>query len=191
MKLLGFMAFAGLLAVGAGAGEINFDGTGAPCNFSQTSSLTNYYYSSLGVYFEGPGAGLGGAILNQCGNFGVNAHSGEEFLAFNRNLYATDPETIGFSQIYTDISIWGASGNGTATFRIDGYNGASIVDTMTATSTGGWIQLAISDPSGFDSVKLTQIGSDNAWVYDDLVFTPEPASLSLLVLSGLWLLRRR
>lgn len=190
MKLLGFTMITVLLAVGAGAGQIDFDGTGAPCNFVNTTPLTDLY-AGLGVLFAGPAVGQGGAILNQCGNFGVNAHSGEEFLAFNRGLYALDPETVTFSQPYTDISIWGASGFGSAGFRMDGYFGPNLIDSSTAYSTGGWVQLAISDPGGFDRIVLTEIGGDSAWVYDDLVFIPEPAALTLLAFAGFIVARRR
>ena len=62
---------------------INFDDVAAPDMFLNTTHLTDQY-ASLGVHFSGPSDIDGGAILNQSSNFGVNALSGVNFLAFNR-----------------------------------------------------------------------------------------------------------
>ncbi len=35
------------------------------------------------MVFQGPGGNDGGAILDQCGSFGVSGHSPPNFLAFN------------------------------------------------------------------------------------------------------------
>src|ERR1044071_288968 len=68
--------------------DFDHDASGNPlpafCLFRDTSSLTELY-APLGVHFSGPRTNSGGAILNQCGNFGVPAISGSNFLAFNRS----------------------------------------------------------------------------------------------------------
>ena len=61
---------------------IDFDDVTAPCAFIETQALRDEY-ASLGVTFEGPGPLDGGAILDECGSFGVTGHSSPNFLAFN------------------------------------------------------------------------------------------------------------
>ena len=86
----------------APATVIDFDDLTAPCSFRDTTALRERYAAS-GVHFTGPEQNDGGAILNMCGTFGVNARSGENFLAFNRYSSGmldggmpADPETIEF-----------------------------------------------------------------------------------------------
>src|SRR5690349_7611160 len=70
---------------------INFDdATTAPCFFFETSPLTTRYTASLGVTFAGPAPGKGGAILDECGSFGVTGYSPKKFLAFNLELTSPD-----------------------------------------------------------------------------------------------------
>ena len=87
---------AGLLlaAAPAAATTIDFE-TGAPCLFNQTSPLGNEY-AGQGVTFSGVGAARGGSILDQCSNFGIDAHSGVDFLAFAGALGGPS-EDISFS----------------------------------------------------------------------------------------------
>src|ERR1700687_4479303 len=89
--------FFAVAASPAGATLINFDGTGAPCCFASTSPLTNLY-AGQGVTFQGLN-GVGMSILNQSGNFGFNAHSGTDFLAFNSEINPStgNAEKISFS----------------------------------------------------------------------------------------------
>src|SRR5215212_1716812 len=111
------------------------DATGAPlsapCLFQDTVPLTDAY-SSLGVHFSGPGELLGGAILNECGNFGLPARSGANFLGFNIQTYGQDPETIRFDAPQRTVTIFaGASeehGAGSVTFTLVAYRGTTEVD---------------------------------------------------------------
>src|SRR6476619_6572117 len=53
---------------GAPASVVNFDDVNAPCNFVDTVALRRYH----GISFKGtPRTKDGGAILNECSNFGV------------------------------------------------------------------------------------------------------------------------
>ncbi len=176
---------------------IDFDDVTAPPVFASTTALIDRY-ASLGVTFEGPGGRSGGAILNEGGNFGVSARSGSNFLAFNRNAglsgggTASDPETIRFDTLASEVAIY-AAGGGTATFTMSAYD---LLDNLVANDTvsaSTWGRMSVSWPAGISKVVLRETGVDNAFVYDDLSFTPvpEPATLSLLAIGGLALARRR
>ena len=180
---------------GAGAlaqTTINFDGTGAPSTFGATVPLTELY-APLGVHFAGPQPGEGGAILDQRGSFGVNAHSGEAFLAFNRNvLYAQDPETIRFDTVQTYVEIFAAGGSSLTTFVMAGYNGGNLLDSdFIVVPRGSWGMMSISAARGFDTVVLREDGGIFSFVYDDLTFVPGPTTLSLLLLGAVATARRR
>jgi hypothetical protein len=161
----------------------------APINFSETTRLTTLY-APLGVTFSGPGGNDGGAILNQDSNFGVNARSGVNFLAFNRDPNARlsdggrpiDPETIAFATPQGQVSIFASGGFSANSFRIDAFDaGGSLIGSGTGTSgVGAYVQLSVA-AAGIRSVVLTGTGAAPFFVYDDLSFTsvPEPSSLAL------------
>ena len=202
-----FLFVYALAVVHADAVLINFDVDAggnpitAPGSFSLSQPLRNEY-SSLGVTFSGPGPLDGGAILNQSGNFGVQARSAPNFLAFNRAStmqnggVPRDPETLVFSTPASDVTIF-ASGGGQATaFRMEAFTAGGIpVGSSTQNSpVGGYAQLSITNPTQpIGRVTLTEIGGDGAFVYDDLTFTliPEPTTVMSLVTASLLLRRRR
>jgi hypothetical protein len=103
--------------------------------------LTDLYAAS-GAIFSGPGGNNGGAILDQAGRFGVNARSGESFLAFNRvgaamldGSLPIDPEAITFATLVTDVSIWASGGAETASFLMEAFDAAdALVGTSTVTA---------------------------------------------------------
>ncbi len=88
MSRLRTIAWTALATVAVSSGlraqtvNVDFEISGAPCGFNFTGPLREQF-AALGVHFFGATALDGGAVLNQCGNFGVNAHSGLDFLAFN------------------------------------------------------------------------------------------------------------
>lgn len=184
---------------GASGTLIDFEGTGAPPGFKKTIALRDLY-ADLGVNFDGPGPLDGGAILNELGNFGVDAFSGTDFLAFNSTAtlmdggIPTDPEQILFDDLQASVSIYAAGGLGIgATFPMDAYDQLNqLVDTDTV---GGqdWVQLLVSHPGGIARVVLTEITNKNAFVYDDLEFfaVPGPGALLVFGLAGLRTRRRR
>ncbi|WP_445636722.1 PEP-CTERM protein-sorting domain-containing protein [Nostoc sp. DSM 114161] len=180
----------------AQAGFINFDidANGNAVNgllFIDSTALTDLY-APLGVNFSGPGQLSGGSIADQSGNFGVNALSGSNFLAFNRDAILsnggipTDPETVTFTDLISDFSIFASGGREPNTFQLQAFdinNSLLGTDTIT-TAVAEWGQLSFSSSLGnISKVVLTGIGEDNAFVYDNLSFTPasqsvpEPASL--------------
>jgi len=176
------------------ATTIDFE-LGGPCGFAFTSPLSNQY-SGSGVVFSGPGSGLGGAVLNQCSNFGINAHSGVDFLAFNNATYGVGPETIQFSTLQSQVSIWAGdgfdSGNSFTLAAYDMTNNLLVSDTV-LNVTGQWVLLSVS-ASGIDHVTLDY--NSGVAVWDDLSYTsiPEPGTLLLLgggLLGTLSRLRKR
>ena len=165
---------------------INFDDFAAPSLFELTAPLT-VRYASMGITFEGPATGQGGAILNQSSNFGVNAYSGTNFLAFNRDAYPKDPETILFDDPWKTVSIYAAGGNSVDTFLMQAFdNIGNLVGTASVTSQGWSLLTVSSEAENIRKIVLTQTG-DNLFVYDDLRATDssapvaEPATLFLLV----------
>jgi hypothetical protein len=164
------------------ATSINFDGTGAPCFFAGTSPLSNQY-AGQGVTFSAPVAGL--SILNECGNFGFNALSGTDFLAFNSGL-TTQTETLQFSTAVSNVSIWAATGL-SGSFTITAFDALGVsLATQTIAGTNAWQELVVSG-SGITSVQLSTDAPFGA--LDNLQFTTtntqvaEPGSLALLGLG--------
>ncbi len=149
------------------------------------------FYAPMGVHFSGPGLGSGGAIMNDGANFGISAHSGTNFLAFNRNASypgfwylpafggtASDPETITFDDPQSKVSIWAAGSFVAHTFEMQAFGPGSNLLSTDELTTKGWKKLTVSG-AGITSVTLTEIGHPwDSWVYDDLSFTPiDPAGV--------------
>ncbi len=165
--------------------RIDFE-LGSPSTFGSTLPLTNEY-AAQGVSFAGPAPGEGGAVLNQSGNFGVDARSGVEFLAFNHSASmgngspARGPETLTFDLPAREVSIWAAGGFGAgASFRLDAFLGAALVGSTTSAPQSGWAQLLVQSPGGIDRVVIAEVGGDETYVMDDL----EIVSLSAALLSS-------
>lgn len=194
MKL--FVAFYALwslpLAIG---GSINFE-TGAPPIFFDTTALRDTY-EGLGVTFSGPGTNDGGAILDQDGNFGINAHSGRDFLAFNAEsrgpLYPNGgipqgPETILFAAPVSNVGLWVGGVRSVPMYTLQAYDSSStlIGSTSIRPLSVQWAQLKI------DTVNISRLilSFDRAVaVVDDLSWdgnanaVPEPSTLTLGLLG--------
>jgi hypothetical protein len=189
-------------SVAAYAGSVDFETPGAPCMFGNATPLTSAY-SSVGVNF----AGGNGAILNNCANFGVNAHSGSYFLAFNasaQNLDSsipTTPEVITFDNSVSNVSIWVASGND-GSYSLSDNNG--VVSNFSGVPGGFWVQLSLNDAN----ISSVTLNGPRIFVADDLSWSgdatrvdpstqsavPEPSSLVLLgsgLLSFAGVIRRK
>jgi hypothetical protein len=188
------LAAASLLTANATAATVDFDDRSEEPLFVDTSALTDRY-APLGITFSGaaaPANTAGGSILDQDGNFGFNALSGRNFLAFNTQNTG-NVENIAFSTSFGMVSIWGASTSG-GTFTMNAYDaGGTLLDSATANFAATWTQLSVAS-SGIARVEL--IGNNVAYAYDDLNVSavPEPSTWGMLLVGAAmmgWLMRRR
>jgi hypothetical protein len=148
----------------------------APSLFLMTNPLREIY-AAKGVHFSGQNSLDGGAILDQDSNFGIDAHSGRNFLAFNRPVHlangglATDPETIQFDTPPTDVSIYVAGGFKIGYFEMDAYASTGQLVAVNTVTTKDWSPLQVTYSGGIDHVVLTIVSQpDNVAIFDDLSF---------------------
>jgi|GEM_PF-1755665 len=157
----------------SGATVINFDDKTQQCYFSNTIALTTEYLGTKGVTFAGPGGYNGGAILNECSNFGVTGHSTPNFLAFNIGSSMSNggipkgPETIIFNSIVSQVQINAGSSNA-GTVIMTAYNAQNVsLGSAQITSTSALQTLSIQK-AGIKKVVIQFTGD---WlVLDDLAF---------------------
>jgi hypothetical protein len=156
--------------------KADFDTVNAPCFFSQTTALRNEL-RKLGIKFKGNTTLNGGAILNECGNFGVTGQSSPNFLAFNCNALLSDggtpklPETIIFSSPYpqnVNLKIGSSSDAGDVVKLTAKDSLGNTVDTANVTLSSGLQSVTLS-ASEIKKIKLTGKAACVA-VVDDIYF---------------------
>ena len=184
-KFFAAALFAALLpGAMAATTSIDFEGTGAPCAFGNTAPLTNAY-AGQGVNFAGVD-GAGASILNQCGGFGLNAHSGTDFLAYNIFGQTGQSFDILFDSAEDSVSIWGASSDGQS-LTLEAYDGQhQLITSFSLTASAEWQQLTVS---GANILSVRLVSANRFGAFDDLEFTsngntvPVPGTLALLALA--------
>jgi hypothetical protein len=166
-------------------GDIDFDDGPKPCNFSETVALTTEY-SALGVVFSGPGGPHGGAILDECGSFGVSGHSSPNFLAFNVAAVLANggipfgPETLTFSVAVDTVAI-NAGCEPAGTITLECFDaGAASVGSQSITATAALQPLSVTAAGQIASCRLSFTGT--VAVFDDLTYNP-PIPVELQSLS--------
>jgi hypothetical protein len=163
-------------AQATGITYISFEDVTAHCGFAAVNPLRNRYAAAK---FSGPSSTEGGAVLDQCGGFGVTARTGSRFLAFNGGVsmanggVARGPEKITLPVRQKSVSIWVSQSGatvGNATFRIAARrNGTTVTTASATTATSEWVELKVSSAKGIDNVTLsTPVEPDGIWVADDL-----------------------
>jgi hypothetical protein len=150
---------------------INFD---PPCVFAQTLPLQTGPYMNPGtrVFFvRGEGA-----VLDECGGFGVSGHSPPNFLAWNCNASNFDgtrpalPAEIKFLNPVSRVSIkvGGASAFGLRARLIAFDSTFSQIDAASATMTNNLTTLTVDAPG----IRYVRLNGPCVLVADDLRVTP-------------------
>ncbi|MEO6710061.1 MAG: hypothetical protein ABIP42_10830 [Planctomycetota bacterium] len=152
--------------------DIDFE-LGGGCTFAATIPLREEY-APQGLHFTGPSALDGGAILDQCSNFGISPHSGTSFLAFNTISQLSNggipigPERIHFDQRMTQARVWVGDGS-VVSVTMDAFDGNFLVGSSSV-QTQNWAQLVVSAPGGFTDIVVSSNAAD--FLLDDLSVTP-------------------
>lgn len=149
-------------------GVTNFDNVSAPCEFAFTSPLIGVeQYAS----FFAP-APDGGAILNECSNFGINPHSGANFFAFNSGSYyetgvPKTPELIfvGYAS-KSSVSFYYSCGTNAGTpVEVIAYGNSGVLGSITIVPNDTWQQATVT-ADGIIAVGL--VGNPSILLIDDL-----------------------
>ncbi|HTF89909.1 MAG TPA: hypothetical protein VK843_15955 [Planctomycetota bacterium] len=152
--------------------DVDFE-LGGGCVFFGTTPIREEY-ALKGMHFSGPSALDGGAILDQCSNFGINAHSGTSFLAFNTISQMSNggtpigPERVHFDQRITQARVWVGDGS-VVSVTMDAFDGVFLVGSSSV-QTQNWAQLVVNVPGGFTDIVFSSNAAD--FLLDDLSVTP-------------------
>ena len=161
----------------AGTTTISFEDVPASCAFASAQPLRNRYAAAK---FSGPNFTDGGAVLDNCANFGIAPRTGSRFLAFRTGGVllanggtARGPEKIMLPIRQKSVSLWVSQSGfslGTATFRMVGRRGSTVVRTASVTTTtADWVKLQVASARGLTSVTVsTPTEPDGIWLADDL-----------------------
>ena len=176
---------------------ITFDNTSEPCSFMLSLPLSSEFIGQ-GVTFSGPDPLDGGAVLDQCGNFGVTAHSPPNFLAFNTGATLSNgghpigPETITFSNPVKTFSLnVGHLSSGQVT--VTAYNSSNTLVDQDMVSPNSVLQFVQLDGSDITSVEIAFTGpilvvDDICWINDVQLIVPTLGEWALILLSLLLLI---
>jgi hypothetical protein len=128
-----------------GGGVTNFDNVNAPCLFDQTTALLGQ--EQFAAFFTPPRNG--GAILNECANFGVNA-----------------PELIVVGQKKTNVSLW-VSDASTPGFplAVVALGNDGVQEIVTTTTSPDWLQIILTG-AGIEAIAL--VGDPMVLLVDDI-----------------------
>jgi len=183
---------------------IDFDDAAAPCTHTLAVALRDEY-AALGVHFSSSaGPNDGGAILDECSNYGVTGFSAPNFLAFNSNNTMSDggvprtPEVITFDHAVTDFQINAGVGGVSGAVTIEARNSQdAVVGTDSINLASGMQTLSVS---GNDICAVIVTSTAFAFALDDMAFTAQPVPtlpatgfiLLAIVLVGLslWMAKR-
>jgi hypothetical protein len=153
---------------GVEGGVTNFDNVSAPCLFSDTAPLGGLEQSA---FFWAPKPN-GGAIVNECGNWGIDAHSPPNFLAFNTsaNFSAGVPKTpelifVGKTS-KSKVSLWISCGdNPSSPVGVVAFGNSGVLGLVTARPNDTWQQVTIN-AEGIVAIGL--VGDPAYLIVDDI-----------------------
>jgi hypothetical protein len=139
-----------------GGGITNFDNVNAPCDFDETTPLLGL--EQFAVFFAP--APNGGAILNECGNFGINPLTPPNFLAFNNtSAYLSGgiprtPELIFMGKNKTAVSLWLSGGSMSGFFMsVVALGVEGVEEIVTTTTSPEWVQINLAG-AGIEAIAL-------------------------------------
>ena len=164
------------------AGFINFDDM-APCSFVNTVPIPPTFYKHFGFTIKGPDEKSGGAVLDECSNFGVTGHSSPNFLAFNcGSVLSTGgvpflPEKLIFRTPVSGVSLKiGSSSSAGESIALTAKTAlGKVVDTDTVILASAMTTVNLtSTRSNIKRVIITLPPGSTAcaFVIDDIVTTP-------------------
>jgi hypothetical protein len=202
VKITGIAALAAVVLIcgadGASAGIVTFDDA-----YAVSATPASFYSTTPGLTITGDFLNevIGGVGNGDPGNWSLNGTNGSAFLGCNDGNDCSP--TFNFNSAITNVSLdIGLSYQGTGTFTVTGYLGASVVATSVFTvidpdSNGTWGTAILN--GSIDKVVVTSSGA-GAFGIDNLAFgpdaatgAPEPATFALVAgaLASLGVLRRR
>jgi hypothetical protein len=148
-----------------GGGVTNFDNVNAPCIFNDTAALRGLEQFA---WFWAPGSN-GGAIVNECGHWGIAAHSPPNFLAFNTggNFSTGVPKTpelifVGKAS-KSSVSLWISCGsNPSSPVGVVAFGNGGVLGVVTVRPNDTWQQATIS-AEGIVAIGLVAIQHTSSW----------------------------
>jgi hypothetical protein len=163
-------------AQAAGVTQLSFEDIPASCAFASVNPLRDRYAAAK---FRGASTTAGGAVLDNCANFGIAPRTGSRFLAFNSSSTMSNggapvgPEKIVLPTRQRSVALWVSQSGfnlGTATFKMVGRRGSTVVRTATVTTTtADWVKVQVAAARGITSVTVsTPTEPDGIWLADDL-----------------------
>ena len=161
------------LAAPPDATVIDFNALSAPCGFNRATALRDEFID-FGVLFDGPGELDGGAVVDECGSFGVFGYSPPNFLAFNENSQMPDggtpraPETLLFDPLVNLVEVMaGSSTSQGQLLTLTAFGpGGDLLDENSLTLTPD-LQVVSVAGSG---IREVVISGPSVFVLDDLAF---------------------
>jgi hypothetical protein len=165
----------GQLASPTVIGDTNFDNLSSPCLFVQTTRLV----SLDALKFKGAtGTNNGGAVLNQCGGFGVSGFSAPNFLAFNDGARMADgsvpslPEKITFPGNYNVSLAVGSAASAGRILKLQAKSSTGLSQTRLVALTPGLQRVGFSIPVHVLNLKSAQASLPvDIMVVDDILWS--------------------
>ena len=141
--------------------HINFDELETGCYWG-TEVYPRSIYQDLGIVFSD-----NGAVIDECGNFGVSGHSSPKFLGFNESSGYAAPQTITFLDPVSLVQM-NVGSTVTGQFTMTAYDAeGSELNSSSVQNSSALVPLSVYSPASISSVVIEQSGGAY-YVMDDL-----------------------
>lgn len=167
----------GIIAPALHSAVINFDDVAALCFWGDTPDALRTEYAHLGIVFASPvGTYDGGAIMDECGAWGVTGYSPPNMLAFHRGAVGTlsgggspvPPQFIYFDPPQEHVQINGGSSQ-SGDITLDCYSDAGPVGSDSISASTVMQTLSVT-ATGIEACVVDASPSLTYFVLDDLSF---------------------